>query len=341
MPKLFIVGGRARANVKATEWNGFERAVVLSLDTETGKAETCISVTSPPEACPDNEPSILFKAGTFTGDRLWLCTQTEVMAYSVPDFRRTHYVSLPCFNDIHHVTPSVRGTILVAVTGLDMVIEMTDSGYVLREWDVMGDPLWARFSRDVDYRKIPTTKPHVAHPNFVFGLEDQIWTTRCDTLDAVCLEDMEKRIPVDIGYIHDGHVRGDLVYFTVVTGDIVIYDWKRGQVHARINLNVLTNTPDGRPLGWCRGIKILSDDRVLLGFTRVRETKTREKLIWIRERLGSLRGGTPTPWYPLPTRIACFDIKRGRLEWQIDLEPFGMNAAFSIHDSNEPDVLPA
>ncbi len=66
-------------------------------------------------------------------------------------------------------------------------MEVTPEGEILREWSVIGEDTWARFSRQIDYRKVPTTKPHRSHPNFAFLLEGDIWTTRCDQKDAICL----------------------------------------------------------------------------------------------------------------------------------------------------------
>jgi hypothetical protein len=32
----------------------------------------------------------------------------------------------------------------------------------------------------------------------------------------------------------------------------------------------------------------------------------------------------------MPTRIACYDLAAGSLLWEVDLEPHGLNAVFSI-----------
>ncbi len=74
-------------------------------------------------ACPPDDPAILFKSGTLANGLLYLTTQTEVLVYRVPSFELTTGISLPSFNDVHHVRPTADGTLLVAVTGLDMVAE--------------------------------------------------------------------------------------------------------------------------------------------------------------------------------------------------------------------------
>ena len=61
--------------------------MILELDTASGVARTVVDYVSPREACPPEDPAILFKSGTLVGDRLYVCTQTEVMVYRVPVVR--------------------------------------------------------------------------------------------------------------------------------------------------------------------------------------------------------------------------------------------------------------
>jgi len=75
---------------------------------------------SPPEVCPEEIP----ESTTLPGNKLCTCTSTEVLVYELPTFKLLHYIFLPCFNDLHHVYPTQQGTILVVVTGLDMVVEI-------------------------------------------------------------------------------------------------------------------------------------------------------------------------------------------------------------------------
>ena len=80
---------------------------------------------SPAEARANENSSNVFKAGTLIGDTLYACTSTEVLIFKLPEFKQIGYISLPCFNDVHHVTPSSDGNLLVASTGLDMVVKFT------------------------------------------------------------------------------------------------------------------------------------------------------------------------------------------------------------------------
>src|SRR4030095_9690570 len=80
-----------------------------------------------------------------------------------------------------------------------------------------------------------------------------------------------------------------------------------------------------RSLGWARGLEVLDEDHIVVGFSRLRPTKWKQNIQWVKNQLG----GTASAVFP--TRIAMFDIRRGRLCWEVNLEPAGMNAVFSIH----------
>src|SRR6266496_6697065 len=132
MKSLFVTGGQQKALrsqlTGAEDWCAYHKGIILSLDPKTGERRKSIEYFSPPEATSDERPEMLFKAGTVEGDRLYLCTQTEVMIYALPHFELLNYISLPCFNDVHHVRPTPNGNLLVANTGLDMVLLITKDG---------------------------------------------------------------------------------------------------------------------------------------------------------------------------------------------------------------------
>jgi hypothetical protein len=338
MNSYYVVGGKRKEDYlwdgKRTKdhWHLFKSGVVLEVDSETHSVRTCVEYITPADACAvDDDPSILFKAASVHEGDLYLCTQTEVMVYALDSFERKSYVTLPCFNDVHHVVPTRDGTLLVANTGLDMVIEATENGEIIREWNVMGEQPWKRFSRDVDYRKIVTTKPHASHPNYVFQLNGQIWATRFEQKDAVCLTQSNRRIEVGVGKPHDGIVNGSSVYHTTVDGHIVVTNLGSLQREAVFNLNEMSDISGynpTRPLGWCRGLKILGEHLVLVGFSRLRPTQWRENVQWVKRAIG-MRAGT------LPTRIALYDLKERKVCWEVNLEERGMDAVFSIHTSDE------
>jgi len=321
MNDLYLTGGEGRRTLflPTAEWHVAKKAVALRVDAATGKiAERC-EYLSPADTCADVNPAITFKAATLWGKRLYTCTSTEVITFELPAFRRVGYISLPCFNDLHHVLPTPNGTLIVVVTGLDLVMEITTDGEVLHEWSVVGDDTWSRFSRRIDYRKVPSTKPHRAHPNFAFLLGDDIWATRCDLKDAVCLTASGRRIDIPLSFPHDGHIFGDWIYFTTVDGHIVIANTGSLKVEQVFDLNVIDNH-EGRLLGFCRGVFPLSETLVWVGFTRLRPTKFAEKLHWIK---GTALDGKPT-------HVALYDLCAGRCLREIELAVHGMDLIFSV-----------
>lgn len=299
--------------------------MVVELDLASGRSERVLEYETPPRFRPDDDPSIVFKTGSLHDGTLHLCTQTEVLCVDVPEFRIRRVVSLPSFNDVHHVRPRSSGTLLVANTGLDMVQEITDEGEVVREWTVADEPLWTRFSRDVDYRKVPSTKPHRSHPNFVMDTPYGLWVTRCKNRDLACLTDPD-RPRIDFGLdqsVHDGTLRRGLHHFTSVEGWIHAVDVDAGRVVHRWDLREMSDRDV--PLGWCRGLVFLSDSTVAVGFSRLRPTRWEENVRRLKRWLGA-RG-----WGTLPTRVGVFDLADGRLLEEHDLEPAGLNAIFSLH----------
>jgi len=326
---LYVLGARQRKLLFKTEreWNLYERALILRVDLDRGTAETCLEHKSPPEARASDDSSIVFKSGTLAGDTLYACTSTEVLIFKLPRFRQLGYISLSSFNDLHHVAPAHDGNLLTANTGLDMVLKLTRAGDVLEEWSVLDEAPWSRFSREIDYRKVETTKPHQSHPNYVFELEGQVWVTRFHQRDAICLENRAKRIPIDVQRPHDGLLVGEGIYFTTVDGKIIIANRKTLKVERVIDLTTFGNNKT-KLLGWCRGLLPLDERRIWVGFTRVRKTRFKENILWAKTLL---REGAVES----PTHIALYDIVDNRCLRDVDLEPYGMNIVFSIFPASE------
>ncbi len=318
---LYITGGQHKpVGLRARdEWVTYEKGIILRVDPATAAVETCLEYSSPQSACP-KDSSITFEGGVLQGDLLYTSTRTEALVYRIPSFDLVRYVSLPCFNDVHHVRPTETGNLIVTNTGLDMVVKVSPSGEVLHEWDVLGQPIWSRFSRDVDYRQILTTKPHYSHPNYTFFLDGHLWVTRCMQKDAYCLT---KRIPpMNVGpeMCHDGEVRGDRVYFTTVNGTIVIVNATTLQIERTFDLNRIDNDGNSN-LGWCRGLGMVHDSLVWVGFTRFRETRFKENVRWVKR---FIKGEE------MPTHIALYDLSAEKRRALINLEAFGMHVIFGI-----------
>lgn len=91
MRYLYVTGGHQRFRVFKTEreWNLYDQALILRIDTETQRAETQVAYESPAQVCAsDGLPSILFKVGTLSSQELCVCTSTEVLLFELPNFRR-------------------------------------------------------------------------------------------------------------------------------------------------------------------------------------------------------------------------------------------------------------
>jgi hypothetical protein len=252
-----------------------------------------------------------------------------VLVYSLPSFDQLNYISHPYFNDLHHVTVNRNDELVVVNTGLDMAMVMSREGELLASYTVCGEPLWARFSKDIDYRKVLSTKPHKSHPNFAFFLDGELWVTRLEQKDAVSLTKPEESIEIKISYPHDGVVRGGNIYFTTVDGHVLVFDAKSRTLRSAVDLNPITRRD--KALGWCRGLEVLGPDQVVVGFTKLRRTKFHERLVWVKEQF---RG---EQLLSEATRIAAYDLKRKELLWEVELEieENGVNTIFAIHKATD------
>jgi predicted Zn-dependent protease with MMP-like domain len=89
------------------------------------------------------------------------------------------------------------------------------------------------------------------------------------------------------------------------------------------DLNAIDN-PTHQVLGWCRGVAVMEKEKVWVGFTRIRTTLFKENLLWAKHGFETRNR---------PTRITLYDLaKKERLD-EIDLEPYGLAALFSVHDA--------
>jgi len=327
---LYLTGGRQKGFGKSESGTQqYEKALILRLDVNSSCIKSEVEYTSPPEACPTEGCSSVFKAGTLAGNRLYVCSNTEILIYDVPGFQQVGYLSLPWFNDVHHVCPKPNGNLLIVSTGLDMVGEVDCQGATVCQSQVLGGDPWARFDREVDYRKVASTKPHASHPNFVQSIGDDVWVTRFSQKDVFCLTQPSRRVEFG-GFPHDGVRRHGRIYFTTVNGFVYVVDELRMVVEDVIDLNKI----DGRAadLGWVRSILPLEGGLAWVGCSRLRTTKLQENLSWMRHGFKQVY---------LPTRLCLFDLSRRKLLQEIDLEPHGMNAIFSILPAPAPAGIQA
>jgi hypothetical protein len=317
---IYVIGGRQRSDRALLDignaWYGYGLGVILTIN--GSGVETALEYVSRPGTFgPDD--AVLFKSGSIVGDRLYCCTQTEILVLALPDFTEITHISLPIFNDVHHVVPTDSGTLLVAVSGLELVVEVTLQGDVVREWNVLGEDTWATRSRDVDYRTGVDLKPHRAHPNHVFFVDGEPFATRFELRDAVSLVDPTRRIDIGGERVHDGVVHDRRIYFTTVDGTVVVVDPTTLEVVGRHRLARPTGRDNDAILGWCRSLYI-DGEFCWVGFSRIRPTRLRQTVSWVRT------GGASQA----PTRIARYRMSDWTCDAEIDLEPFGLNAVFTV-----------
>jgi hypothetical protein len=281
MRSVLITGAKSRPNAsKMPEGTRYERAVLLRLDLATGNVEPLLRREATLEAYPSELPSILFTAGARAGSELFLCTNTELLVYTWPGLELVRSASFPFFNEVHSVVVS-DAELLVTSTGLDLVVRMDRATLEPIEFlHALGEPPRSRFDWDhEDYRKINSTKPHACHPNYAFWLDGQIWVTRFNQKDAVCLPRLEPRIDLSIERPHDGHVIGDRIYFTTVNGHVVEVDRASLRISRDFDLCSIEGTSGA--LGWCRGL-LIEGSTMYVGFSRLRATRLRENVRWLR-----------------------------------------------------------
>jgi hypothetical protein len=322
--KLLVVGGRQKRNAgNLPEWHRYEAGLVAEVDCERDKVRIVYEYYGSPDALPPDGGSVIFKAATLEGKRLYLCTQTEILVCRILDFSLESHISLPQFNDLHHVRPRIDGSLLAASTGIDSILHLSSDGRLLFTWPVLEPGTAKVFPEMVDFRRIPTTKPHASHPNFVFELDGQVWATRFEQRDAVCVEDLSRRIAIDVERPHDGILHHGELYFTTIDGRVAIANAESRSVTRIYDLSGAL--PSRLPLGWCRGISVISRNSILVGFSRIRSTRFKENLRWISDRT---RGKETSA---MPTRVVHVNLAAPQSVREWNLEDAGMNAIFSIH----------
>lgn len=249
-----------------------------------------------------------FGAPSRDGDGVWLCTERELVRW--PDGARVDH---PWFADLHHVAVCPEGLLAVA-TGVGGVV------------DAAGGRFFAAHPRArapaTDVRCAPTHDD--AHPNHVFVFRGRTYVTRGALGDCVPLGGGPATALADV-VVHDGVPAADGVWFTGVDGRLVLADPERGAILRTVRVGDGT---DG-PLGWCRGL-VVQGDVAFVGFTRLRATRLRRNLAWLR---GKARGGSVVG--ERPTRVAEVSLADGRVRREVDLEAFGLHAVFGLCEVGE------
>lgn len=265
------------------------------------------------------EYTLSFRGACIHGNEIITCTHSEIVTLDLANLVVKSRVSSRLFNDLHSVMRH-GSDILFASTGIDMVGRIASEGDV-SIYPVM-DGAADRFDGQVDYRKV-CTKPHSAHPNSLFSLDDEIWVTRLVQKDAVCLGELTKRIEVGIERPHDGVVRDDSVYFTTVDGKIVECDIRKG---APVLVHDIASLYHSENPGWCRGLA-LDGDYAYVGFTTIRKTRNLENLCFLTD---AARMTIDRVKNMPPSRVVKYNLKKGRIEGEMRFRPSEVGVIFSV-----------
>lgn len=318
--RFLVTGGEQFDDaVKRPEGARFKCAKLLHVDMARGTFDTLLEYECKGENYPEREPNSIFVSASLCDDLLYMCTSTELLLYKYPGLSLCKKVSYPFFQNLHHAAPFGE-YVAVASTGLDMVVLLDkETLEPVKYINALGKDPWHKYAKNVDYRQYVTLKPHESHPNYVFELDDQLWVTRFNQMDAVCLDDLDKKMSVGVERLHDGIVEDGFVYFTSVNGCIIQVNTSSHKIEAVFDLNSIENI-DG-PLGWCRGLHI-EEGIAYVGFTRIRQTRTRENIRWAVNMLRSRSSGE--------TRIAAYDLAGQRKLAEMVMPPGSINAIYSI-----------
>lgn len=256
-----------------------------------------------------------FAAGSYRAGRFYTCTLVEVVVFDVSTWAVQHVISLPTFNDLHHIC-ATNSHIAVVNTGLECVELLDYAGRVHRRYNLLDIDTWERFDRTVDYRTVKSTKPHEFHVNYVTEIDGQLWATRCIQKDVVNLDDPAQTFEIGVGNPHDGCLRGEHIYYTTTNNHVVVVDRYTKEVVDVLDIPKLAGRPER--YGWCRGIEVVGD-HAFVGFTRFRRSKWRSMGHWIK-----YREDTPA------SRIIQIDLRARRIVRECPFRDDPACSVFSI-----------
>ena len=287
----------------------YQAGVVAELDPQTGRLASRLEWRDPQWSGP--AVGHCFKGASWDGDRLLLCTERQVLWVDPDGWRVTDRWTHPYLNDVHHAAV-IGGRLFVVSTGLDAVLEVQRGEVVA----VHGAEAPERDLRTEDLR------PHRDHPNHVFEADGRPWVTRFHHHDCLALDGSGRQIHLGGQRVHDGVVHQERVWFTSVDGHLLGADPRSGRLE--VDLDLAAHDPLPHPAGWCRGLWL--DDAVAwVGYTRIRATRFRSHLAWVR---GAVRGAQVATHHP--TRVQAHDRHTGSVVATVPTESAGVDAVFGI-----------
>ncbi|WP_415371528.1 hypothetical protein [Patiriisocius sp. Uisw_047] len=299
--KFLISGGIPRVLGELIPGHVFKKAELAEINFTKKTYKPVLNYISPKEYCADIAPSITFGGFCRVDSKFYIPTRTEVLVLDAATYEVEEVITDPLFNDLHDVLVK-DGILYVAVTGMDAVFKIHLNTRERTIVNIAGKLPFHRFKESDNLNKRSSLKPHEAHPNNLFEIDNQIWVTRLKMMDAVCIEDISNTINISAGLPHDGFVKDNFIYFTTVNGYVVIIDKATMKESKSIKLTGEKEV-EGTPLGWCRGIYV-DEDYFYVGFTKLRTTKFTENLDWVKTIVSKKKLIDK----PLPTRIEKYTI---------------------------------
>ncbi|NVK54887.1 MAG: GNAT family N-acetyltransferase [Alteromonadaceae bacterium] len=301
--ELIVTGGTLNSSDKPQYNKALAIKLTISANGALTELQRLCYQSGPPEQSPTT--NIIFKSGHLQGSNLYVTTETEVLEIDINTMSILNHYTNKRFNDLHHVLP-LKGALYIANTGLDSV-EILDTATGDSQQIPIVNGAIARTTNSEDWRSLSTTKPHLAHPNFCFLLNDEVWVTRCDFMDAVCISDPAKRLFIGDGLVHDGVATDKFIYFTTVNGRIKVFDKKTLTLTSEVDLTIIA--PQWK--GWFRGITPIASGQVLVGMSQTRNSK----------RLSS----------PIQqSALLLVDVFTAQVIQSWPLGTFGLDAVFSV-----------
>ncbi|MDC8830346.1 GNAT family N-acetyltransferase [Alteromonas gilva] len=265
--ELIVTGGSINSGNSPKYNKALAVKLTISGNGDITEQQRLCYQSSPPEQSAAT--NILFKSGHLQGNSLYVTTETEVLEIDINTMCVRNQHTNPRFNDLHHVLP-LGDSLYIANTGLDCVDILNTATGIIRSESIVAGSV-AREGRGKDWRALSSTKPHLAHPNFCFLRDNEVWVTRCDFMDAVCISDPSKKLFIGDGLVHDGVVTDKFMYFTTVNGRIKVFDKNTLTLTSEVDLAIIAPQWNG----WFRGITPVASGQVLVGMSQTRSSKRR------------------------------------------------------------------
>ena len=315
--KILITGGAGHKGIGLLRKNiKISHGYICQIDWGKKAVERLYKYDTPENKINSNITKEL-TCGHIFNKELYVTSRTEVIIMDLETFEIKRKITSPTFHDLHHVMRS-ENDVLVANTGLEMVQRFTIEGEELEQINLSSIPTWKRFDKSIDYRLVESTKPHKIHVNFIFErYPGEIWATCLLTKKAISLSESKKCIKIEEGYIHDGCVFENSIFFTTTNGYLVEFNRKTLKINRKYNIFKQYEEHKSGKLGWCRGVGI-SEGRAFVGFTKIRTTNNIRYLKNLMNRKNTL-----------PSKIIEVNLKEKRIVDEYNL-PFNDSSIFSI-----------